>query len=77
MLIGLFEKYFTCFMQAADIATFIIQKKDLGTKAPMVETVDEKRQHLGPGKKFWSAIGGLKTISCKWLHLKVTSFTSK
>eukprot|EP00105_Crassostrea_gigas_P036050 XP_019920198.1 PREDICTED: uncharacterized protein LOC105321680 isoform X13 [Crassostrea gigas] len=49
--------------KAADIATFIVQKKDLGTKATLVETVEEKRHHLGTGKKFWSAIGGLKTIS--------------
>lgn len=53
------------FLKAADIATFIVQKKDLGTKATLVETVEEKRHHLGTGKKFWSAIGGLKTISCK------------
>ncbi|XP_061169748.1 uncharacterized protein LOC133179062 isoform X3 [Saccostrea echinata] len=49
--------------KAADIATFIVQKKDLGTRAPLVENVEEKRQHLGTGKKFWSALGGLKTIS--------------
>ena len=52
-------------MKAADIATFIVQKKDLGTKAPLVELVEEKRHHLGTGKKFWSAIGGLQTIACK------------
>jgi hypothetical protein len=69
-------KILSCFLQAADIATFIIQKRDLGTKAPAVETVEEKRQHLGPGKKFWSALGGLKTISCKclYMYLKVASF---
>ncbi|XP_078327129.1 uncharacterized protein LOC111123958 isoform X12 [Crassostrea virginica] len=49
--------------KAADIATFIVQKKDLGTKAPLVELVEEKRHHLGTGKKFWSAIGGLQTIA--------------
>ena len=56
---------FLLFVKAADIATFIVQKKDLGTKAPLVELVEEKRHHLGTGKKFWSAIGGLQTIACK------------
>lgn len=61
---------FLLFVKAADIATFIVQKKDLGTKAPLVELVEEKRHHLGTGKKFWSAIGGLQTIACKFYHSK-------
>lgn len=49
--------------KAADVATVIWQKKDLGCKmATSVTTVEEKRQHLGPGKVFWKALGGMEKV---------------
>ena len=49
--------------KAADVATFIQQKKDLGCKSPTtVAVVEEKKQYMGAGKQFWSALGGQTTV---------------
>ncbi|XP_052080646.1 uncharacterized protein LOC127718635 [Mytilus californianus] len=49
--------------KAADVASFIQQKKDLGCKAPtIVAVVEEKKQFMGAGKHFWSALGGQGTV---------------
>ncbi|XP_076089117.1 uncharacterized protein LOC143059490 isoform X5 [Mytilus galloprovincialis] len=49
--------------KAADVASFIQQKKDLGCKAPtVVAVVEEKKQFMGAGKHFWSALGGQGTV---------------
>lgn len=49
--------------KAADVASFIQQKKDLGCKAPTtVAVVEEKKQFMGAGKHFWSALGGQGTV---------------
>ncbi|XP_021344162.1 supervillin-like, partial [Mizuhopecten yessoensis] len=49
---------------AADVASMIVQKKDMGCKgATAVGSVEEARQHLGTGKQFWAALGGQKEIA--------------
>ncbi|XP_021351835.1 uncharacterized protein LOC110449351 isoform X3 [Mizuhopecten yessoensis] len=50
--------------KAADVASMIVQKKDMGCKgATAVGSVEEARQHLGTGKQFWAALGGQKEIA--------------
>ncbi|XP_060084350.1 uncharacterized protein LOC132563623 [Ylistrum balloti] len=50
--------------KAADVASMIVQKKDMGCKgASAVGSVEEARQHLGTGKQFWAALGGQKEIA--------------
>ena len=48
-------------MQAAEVATIIQQKRDMGYKAQApVQTVDQAKDHLGHGKHFWAALTGQK-----------------
>ncbi|XP_069108272.1 serine-rich adhesin for platelets-like isoform X2 [Argopecten irradians] len=50
--------------KAADVASMIVQKKDMGCKgASVVGSVEEARHHLGTGKQFWAVLGGQKEIA--------------
>ncbi|XP_033727896.1 serine/arginine repetitive matrix protein 2-like isoform X2 [Pecten maximus] len=50
--------------KAADVASMIVQKKDMGCKgATAVGSVEQARQHLGTGKQFWAALGGQKEVA--------------
>ncbi|XP_070186680.1 supervillin-like isoform X3 [Littorina saxatilis] len=47
--------------KAAEIATFIQQKKNMGYKGVAgAQTVDQAKDHLGAGKPFWNALSGDK-----------------
>ncbi|KAL5006122.1 hypothetical protein ScPMuIL_017280 [Solemya velum] len=45
--------------KAADVASFIQQKRDLGSRGTVV-TVEEAKQHLIGGQQFWTCLGGRK-----------------
>lgn len=49
--------------QANEVASYILQKKDLGCKkAAEVLTVHQLKDHLGSGKQFWAALEGEKQV---------------
>lgn len=47
--------------KSSEVANFIQQKRDMGYKGTAaVQTVDQAKDHLGPGKHFWAALQGDK-----------------
>ena len=52
-------------LQAADVADFVKQKRDLSCKALGVTSIDERRSLMGSGKTFFGLIGGLKDYMSK------------
>ena len=54
--------------RAAEVATAIVQQKDLGCKATKIQTIEEEKSTLnsGPNKRFWQLLG------CENVPKKVT-----
>ena len=60
-----------CVQQAAEVASFIQQKRDMGYKSTAaVQTVDQIKDHLGAGKHFWAALQGDKECQGKLPHFE-------